>query len=204
VGPSGVVTSSTIGTLDYYAYNVPPISAIYFPTWSTVNGQDDLIWYRGIDQGGGTWKASINLTNHRPGNPDYGLIYVDVWYTTPVGTWTYCGGTTFTRVAPGRPSCTVTGPQGVVTNATSGWLDFYAYGVQNAKSVYFPTWSQVNGQDDIVWYRAVDQGNGTWKASVNLANHRPGNPDYGLIYVDIWMFGTENVYCGGAIITRTQ
>jgi len=203
VGPSGVVTTATSGTLDYYAYNVPSISAVYFPTWSVINGQDDIIWYRGVDQGGGTWKASIDLSRHRPTNPDYGDFAVHVWYaTTP--SWTFCGATTFTRILPSAPSCTGRGPQGVVTTGTSGYLYFYAYGVQNANTVYFPTWSAINGQDDIVWYRGVDQGNGTWMGTINLANHRPGNPDYGLIYVHIWLFGTQNVFCGDANFTRTQ
>ena len=89
-----------------------------------------------------------------------------------------------------------------MTYGTSGTLDFYAYGVQSANTVYFPTWSDVNGQDDIVWYQGVNQGGGTWKGTVNLANHRPGNPDYGLIYMQVWMFGAESVWCGSANFTR--
>ncbi len=114
----------------------------------------------------------------------------------------FCGTANFTRAVAPAPSCTSVGPQGVVTYATSGTLDFYAYGVQNANTVYFPTWSDVNGQDDIVWYQGVSQGGGTWKGTVNLANHRPGNPDYGLIYVHVWMVGSETVFCGTANFTR--
>ena len=101
-----------------------------------------------------------------------------------------------------KPFCTSVGPQGVVTYATSGTLDFYAYGVLNATAVYFPTWSIVNGQNDMVWYPGVDLGGGTWRGSVNLANHRPGNPDYGVIAVHVWLFGNSNVLCGAADFTR--
>ena len=31
----------------------------------------------------------------------------------------------------------------------------------NAEQVQFPTWSETNGQDDIVWYSGVNERNGT-------------------------------------------
>ncbi|WP_271497203.1 GBS Bsp-like repeat-containing protein, partial [Enterococcus sp. 5H] len=37
--------------------------------------------------------------------------------------------------------------------------------------VYFATWSEENGQDDLVWYPAKRNGDGTWTASINIANH---------------------------------
>ena len=200
VGPQGVVTSATSGTLDFYAYGVLNATAVYFAAWSDVNGQDDLVWYPGVNQGGGTWKGSVNLANHRPGNPDYGAFLVHAWMEGNPST--ICSGITFTRVPPPPPSCTSIGPQGVVTYATSGTLDFYAYGVLNATAVYFPTWSDVNGQDDLIWYPGVNLGGGTWRGSVNLANHRPGNPDYGAFLVHVWMDGNPSTICGGLTFTR--
>jgi hypothetical protein len=90
----------------------------------------------------------------------------------------------------------------VVTSATSGTLDFYAYGVLNATAVYFAAWSDVNGQDDLIWYPGVNLGGGTWNGSVNLANHRPGSPDYGAFLVHAWMEGNPNTICGGLTFTR--
>ena len=37
--------------------------------------------------------------------------------------------------------------------------------------VYLPTWSVVNGQDDIVWYPAEKQADGTWAYTVDLRKH---------------------------------
>ena len=37
--------------------------------------------------------------------------------------------------------------------------------------VYFPVWSEENGQDDIVWYPAEKQVDGSWICTVNLADH---------------------------------
>jgi hypothetical protein len=63
-------------------------------------------------------------------------------------------------------------------------MDFYAYGIQNATAVWFPAWSLVNGQDDLVWYPGTNLGNGTWKGTVNLASH----PGTGQIAVNVWMY----------------
>ena len=200
VGPIGTVTSATSGTLDYYAYGVQNATSVYFPTWSTVNGQDDMIWYAGSNLGGGTWKASIDLAKHRTGNPDNGPFAIHAYLFGSSSA--FCGATGFTRLPPPPPSCTGMGPQAVVTRATSGTLNFYAYGVQNTTAMNFAAWSNVNGQDDLIWYAGSSLGGGTWKASIDLAKHRPEKPDYGTFSVHAWMSGTTNTLCGGVGFTR--
>ena len=191
-----VVTASTI---DVYAYGVTLADSVQFATWSDMNGQDDLIWSHATNLGNGVWKASIDLTQHRPSSPDYGLFYVHSWLFGKTNA--FCGGRAFTRVQS-PPSCTGVTPPTQVTSALSGTLDLNAYGIQNATSVQFATWSEVNGQDDLVWYPGTNLGGGTWKASVDLARHRPGQPDYGPFNVHVWMFGDTNLICGGSGFTR--
>ena len=46
--------------------------------------------------------------------------------------------------------------------------------VKNAETydqVYLPVWSEVNGQDDLVWYNAEKQEDGSWTYTVNLKQH---------------------------------
>ncbi|MDK7305594.1 GBS Bsp-like repeat-containing protein, partial [Streptococcus agalactiae] len=43
------------------------------------------------------------------------------------------------------------------------------YGVREVK---VPTWSNVNGQDDIIWYTATRQANGTYKAFIKASDHK--------------------------------
>ena len=104
------------------------------------------------------------------------------------------------------PTCTSGAPQSATTTATSGDFYIYAYGVANATSVIFPTWSSVNGQDDISWYSGTNLGGGTWRATVNLANHRVGNPDSGQFYSQIYMSNSAytNSYCGDASFIRDR
>jgi hypothetical protein len=200
VAPLEMVVPAPADSVDFYAYGVGNTTGVWFPSWSAVNGQDDLVWHPGVDQGGGVWKGTVNLVNHRPGTPDYGPFAVHVWMSGPP--FTFCGAVTLTRTAPPPPSCTGLGPEGIVTAATSGTLDIFAYGVQNATGISFATWSGVNGQDDLVWYPGVNLGGGTWRASIDLSRHRSGSPDYGTFSVHPWMTGTQNVLCGGLTFTR--
>ena len=109
-------------------------------------------------------------------------------------------------VTSSLPTCTGGAPQSAITAATSGDFYIYAYGVQNATSVVFPTWSGVNGQDDINWYSGTNLGGGTWRATVNLANHRAGNPDYGQFTSAIYMSNDAytNTFCANASFTRDR
>jgi hypothetical protein len=201
-GPTGVVTSAVSGTLDLYAYGVQNANQVLFPTWSAVNDRDDLFWYPGQPVGGGSWRASIDLSRHRPGTPDFGPFNTHIWMVGNNEN-TFCSALSFARRQPSAPTCTGVGPAGVVTSATSGTLDLYAYGVQNANQVYFVTWSAVNGSDDAAWYTGLDQGAGAWKGAIDLSRHSPGNPDHGPFIVHVWMFGSgANAFCSDLSFTR--
>ncbi|MGT2641349.1 GBS Bsp-like repeat-containing protein, partial [Streptococcus sinensis] len=51
------------------------------------------------------------------------------------------------------------------------------HGIQEIK---LPIWSTENGQDDIVWYTAAKQANGTYKLTVNAANHKGSTGEYNI------------------------
>jgi len=54
--------------------------------------------------------------------------------------------------------------------------------------VQVPTWSEANGQDDIVWYTASSNGDGSWSAVVEARNHRDGGSF------------ASHVYSGGMVV----
>lgn len=39
-------------------------SRVLFPTWSEVNGQDDLVWYEGVRSSDGIWYVNVDGTSH--------------------------------------------------------------------------------------------------------------------------------------------
>ena len=53
------------------------------------------------------------------------------------------------------------------------------YGVSE---ILLPTWSDKSGQDDIQWYRAEKQADGSYKASISISNHKFDTGTYHVHY----------------------
>ena len=92
------------------------------------------------------------------------------------------------------PNCSLgASPDNDWTIANSGTRSAFANGVTDATQVLFPTWSDVSGQDDIIWYSGTDQGGGVWKGDINLASH----PGLGTIFVHVYLYNAA--YSGGVV-----
>jgi hypothetical protein len=91
-----------------------------------------------------------------------------------------------------------------IKNITSSGYDVYVYGVSDASSgiarVQFPTWTDLNGQDDIQasWQTnatasGTNQGNGTWYYRVNVSSH---NNESGQYQTYIYLYDNAGNYNG--------
>ncbi len=99
--------SGNATSVDLYARNVPSTAtAVRFPTWSDFNGQDDIVWYSGTNEGGGTWKMTINPQSH-PTSTTNSTVIVHVYYNTPQApNGTFCSNSSFTRTSSAQPTAT--------------------------------------------------------------------------------------------------
>ena len=61
------------------------------------------------------------------------------------------------------------------------------------KEVLVPTWSEKNGQDDIIWYKAAKQANGDYKVTVRSSNHKG---DSGLYNSHIYLVDNDGKFIG--------
>ena len=61
------------------------------------------------------------------------------------------------------------------------------------KEVLVPTWSEKNGQDDIIWYKAAKQANGDYKVTVRSSNHKA---DSGLYNSHVYLVDNDGKYIG--------
>ena len=106
---SPVTTTTAIsGGFRIYATGVTNATSVLFPTWGDAGGQDDIVWYNGINAGGGTWYVDVNLAAHKAGNPEYGNFNSDVYMVNASFPSTFCGGIGWTRTAPTPPALTLT------------------------------------------------------------------------------------------------
>ena len=75
------------------------------------------------------------------------------------------------------------------------------------KEVLVPSWSEKNGQDDIIWYKAAKQANGDYKVTVRSSNHKG---DSGLYNSHVYLVDNDGkcIGLGGKQatldITKTQ
>ena len=179
--PSGRVTiennNSTTGTFDAVIRDVVSpngLKEVLVPTWSEVNGQDDLVWHKAVKQADGSYRATIKSSEHKNSQGKY---QVHVHYIDGSGQRRYVTETV-TEVHQSRPS-------GVLSienqNQISGTFDAVVRNViapNGLKEVLIPTWSEVNGQDDLVWHKAVKQADGSYRATIKSSDHKNSQGKY--------------------------
>ena len=169
------------GTFDVIVSGVSSpygVREVKLPTWSSVNGQDDIIWYTATKQVNGTYKVTVKASDHKNST---GLYYVHLYYVQNNGTLIGVGGTsTNVTISPEKLK-----PTGKITiqnnNPNTGTFEVVVSNVfspNGVREVKLPTWSSVNGQDDVSWYTATKQADGTYKLFVNASNHKNSTGEY--------------------------
>ena len=161
---------------------------ILVPTWSEVNGQDDLVWHKAERQEDGSYKATIKATDHRDSLGKYKLqvIYVDNSGQSQLITE---GSTEVTRKTSGTLSIEN-------NNKDTGTFDVIikdVYSPKGVRTVQVPIWSAKDGQDDIRWYEAARQANGDYKLSVKASDHKNST---GLYYVHLYYIQNDGSRVG--------
>lgn len=106
--PTGTISitnkNDQTGTFDVIISNVSSpngVKEVKVPTWSSENGQDDIIWYVAAKQGDGTYKVSVNPSDHKNSLGEYN---VHLYYVQNDGKMVGVGGTTTIVKAVVRPS----------------------------------------------------------------------------------------------------
>ncbi|HFU4115829.1 TPA: SH3 domain-containing protein [Streptococcus suis] len=95
-----------------------------------------------------------------------------------------------TPQTPNTPTTPITKPEGTIhirnINQSNGSFDVVLTGVaspKDIKTVQVPIWSDNNGQDDIIWYAAQRQSDGSYKVNVQASKHKN---DRGLYHIHVY------------------
>lgn len=145
------------------------IQSVQIPMWCSDN-QSDIVWYKAVKEKEGVYTAIMDVKNHAY---HFGKYKVDVYATMGNGIFSGVCGTT------------------QIINAENYLYSKYVSQTKreilllgaNGEQVQFPTWSDTNNQDDIVWYNGINRGNGTWSVTVDSNNHKHGGKYYTHAYV---------------------
>ena len=145
------------------------VKEVRVPIWSDKNGQDDLTWYHADKQSDGSYKVHVDTASHKG---DAGTYSVHLYYMLD-GKRTYITETKAT--VPQSTESQVTGKL-TINNQTSNGFDVVVTNVsgggKEVKEVRVPIWSDKNGQDDLTWYHADKQSDGSYKVHVDTASHK--------------------------------
>lgn len=146
------------------------VKSVQFATWSEQGGQDDIIWYQGIKGTNDVWTATADIRKHKT----VGKYNVHAYAILTNGKMKYLGAAVFTVSSP-KLNISVSDYQ-----ESKGVFDVVLTDVQSASDVTkveVPVWSTSN-QSDIHWYEAKKQNSGSYKVSVNIANHNYSTGPY--------------------------
>ena len=170
------ISNQTSNGFDVVVTNVSgggkAVQEVRVPIWSDKNGQDDLTWYHADKQSDGSYKVHVDKASHKG---DAGTYAVHLYYMLD-GKRTYITETTATV-----PETQVTGNL-TITNQTSNGFDVVVTNVsgggKTVQEVRVPIWSDKNGQDDLTWYHADKQSDGSYKVHVDKASHKGDTGSY--------------------------
>ena len=139
------------------------VNAIRVATWTAENGQDDLVW-RDINYNPSTKSGYIDLpAKDKKGGPYINDVYI----------WDYAGQFSMYRVITNTPSKMPKIVKITVSDVSSTGYRVTAQfeASRGVSKVLMPTWTEANGQDDLVWHQAsVSQNTATYY--VRTSDHK--------------------------------
>ncbi|MBS5040765.1 GBS Bsp-like repeat-containing protein, partial [Streptococcus sp.] len=164
------------GTFDAVVRNIVApngLKEILVPSWSLVNGQDDLVWHKASKQADGSYRVTIKASEHKHSTGKY---RADAYLIDNTGNRQYLTETVI-EVSETKPSGSIS----ILNNNGAGSFDVLisdVYSPKGVRTVQVPIWSEKGGQDDIRWYEATRQADGSYKVNVQVANHKYSTGTY--------------------------
>ena len=163
--------NADLGTFDAVIRNIVApngVMEVLVPSWSLVNGQDDLVWHKASRQSDGSYRVTIKASEHKNSLGNY---RADLYIVDNANQRHYITET-IVDVKHNKPVGTISV---VNNNKDTGTFDVVisdVYSSKGVRTVQVPIWSEKDGQDDIRWYEATRQANGTYTVNVQAANHK--------------------------------
>ena len=191
--------NADLGTFDAVIRNIVApngVKEVLVPSWSLVNGQDDLVWHKASRQSDGSYRVTIKSSEHKNSLGNY---RADLYIVDNANQRHYITET-IVDVKHNKPVGTISV---VNNNKDTGTFDVIisdVYSSKGVRAVQVPIWSEKDGQDDIRWYEATRQANGTYTVNVQATNHKNSTGLYNIHLYYILNDGSQ-VGVGGTTTT---
>ena len=151
-----VSTSITEQSSSGYRVNVTfsadaGVSRVMMPTWTDANGQDDIVWHQ-ASVSGNTASFYVPVSAHKG---ESGAYITHIYVYDRQGQFAL-KGENVTVPAPTSASAGLSiGDVSITELSASGYRVTAKINAPSGVSkVLMPTWTNANGQDDLVWHQA--------------------------------------------------
>ena len=148
------------------------LSQLKAAVWSEANGQDDLKWYT-LTNEGDVWETYVDSADH---GYDQGNYFIHLYVVDNEGVST-CINTTSVDILRDDNELSLSvwandKQSHIAARLESRFFD------KDIEEVEFAVWSDVNGQDDLKWYNAVQKSENDWEAVFAVADHKSSIGNY--------------------------
>ena len=146
------------------------LSNVQFVIWSEANGQDDIKWINGSAGANGSWSLDVAMNQFST----YGSYNAHAYGTLRNGSTVFLGETTF---EVDEPSWNIEIEN---QDEEAGTFDVVIRDIESASGVsqiQVPVWCEED-QNDIYWYTAERQSDGSYRVTVNIKNHQNHTGEY--------------------------
>ena len=161
IGDVSVTELSASGYRVTAKINAPSgVSKVLMPTWTNANGQDDLVWHQ-ASVNGDTATFYVPSSAHKG---ESGAYTTHIYLYDKAGKLAPLKGVNVTvpsaAVTPPTPSSSLSiGDVSITELSASGYrVTAKINALSGVSKVLMPTWTNANGQDDLVWHQASVNG----------------------------------------------
>ncbi len=155
---------------------------VFFPTWSVGGNGTDVVWHSGNIQYGNVASVSVDLNTY---NKASGYYATDIYAYDGNMNQLACYGTVLNDINSNISNVKT-------SNKTIKGYKLTCNLPTGTARVAFPTWSNVNNQDDLIWYNGqINNNNGNLQGeiTIDVANHKN---DGGLYITHIYAYDKYN------------
>ncbi|MCJ0566393.1 GBS Bsp-like repeat-containing protein [Enterococcus cecorum] len=162
------------------------VREILVPIWSDKN-QKDIKWYKASKQTDGTYVVHMNIANHKYNRGTY-TTHVYMYGNNGKQHGMVVGNTVLPDIH------TKLDAEIKNINQDKGSYDIVIKGQIDSgiKEILVPIWSAKN-QNDIKWYKAEKQIDGSYVVHMNIANHKYNRGKY---TTHVYMYGNNGIQHG--------
>ena len=155
-----VSTSITEQSSSGYRVNVTfsadaGVSRVMMPTWTEANGQDDIVWHQ-ASVSGNTASFYVPVSAHKG---ESGAYITHIYVYDRQGQFALKGENVTVPASTSASSSLSIGDVSITELSASGYRVTAKINAPSGVSkVLMPTWTNANGQDDLVWHQASVSG----------------------------------------------